>query len=68
MAEPIYKFDIHLLKLSQSEDLEIAKTEWFVVHREEREKKTGLCICQQKLKNIIYMYISFFFVLINPTH
>lgn len=59
MSEPIYKFNIHLLKLSKSEDLKIAKTEWREIYREKREEKTGLCICQHSLKNIIYMYNIF---------
>lgn len=56
MSEQIYKFNTHLLKLSKSKDLEIAKTEWREIYREKREEKTGLCICQHTLKNIIYMY------------
>lgn len=39
MSEPIYKFNIHLLKLSKSEDLEIAKTEWREIYREKEKKK-----------------------------
>ena len=59
MSEVIYKFNIHLLKLSKSKDLKIAKTEWREIYREKREEKTGLCICQHTLKNIIYMYNIF---------
>jgi hypothetical protein len=59
MSEPIYKFNINLLELSKSKDLEIAKTEWREIYREKREEKTGLCICQHTLKNIIYMYNIF---------
>ncbi len=56
MEEPIHKFDINLLKLSESNVLQIAKTEWHKIYTEQREERTGLCICQHKLKNITYMY------------
>lgn len=52
----MYKFDINLLKLSKSNDLQTAKKEWYEIYREHRPEKTGLCICQHTLKNIIYMY------------
>jgi hypothetical protein len=50
-----YKFDNNLLKLSSSKDLSEAKKEWHEVSREERDENTGVCICQHKIKNIIYM-------------
>jgi hypothetical protein len=50
-----YKFDNNLLKLSSSKDLSEAKKEWYEVSREERDENTGVCICQRKIKNIIYM-------------
>jgi hypothetical protein len=56
MTEPTHKFDDNLLKLSKSKNLETAKKEWREIYREQREEKTGLCICQHTLKNIIYMY------------
>ena len=59
MSEPIYKFNINLLELSKSKEIAIAKTEWREIYREKREEKTGLCICQHTLKNIIYMYNIF---------
>ena len=59
MTEGKYKFDINLLQLSNSKDINIAKTEWFEVYREYRKEYTGLCICQHTLKNIIYMYNKF---------
>ena len=59
MSKPIYKFNINFLQLSKSKELEIAKTEWREIYREKREEKTGLCICQHTLKNIIYMYNIF---------
>ena len=58
MTEGKYKFDINLLQLSNSKDINIAKTEWFEVYREYRKEYTGLCICQHTLKNIIYMYTA----------
>lgn len=51
-----YKFNENLLKLSKNKNLEFAKTEWREIYRESRTEKTGLCICQHRLKNIIYMY------------
>jgi hypothetical protein len=59
MTTKIYKFNEHLLKLSNSNELEIAKTEWFEVLKETREESSGLCICQHKIKHIIYMYNKF---------
>ena len=59
MSEPIYKFNINLLELSKSKEIAIAKIEWREIYREKREEKTGLCICQHTLKNIIYMYNIF---------
>jgi hypothetical protein len=54
-----HKFNINLLELSKSKDLQIAKTEWFEIWNEQRATKTGICICQHTLKNIIYMYNIF---------
>jgi hypothetical protein len=51
----LYKFDIHLLELSQNKDLETAKKEWEVIYIEKRADKTGLCICQHTIKNINYV-------------
>ena len=49
-----YKFDRHLLYLSESDDIEIAKTEWeFICKRTEQD---GHCICQHKIKHVTYMY------------
>ena len=59
MTKPKYKFDENLLKLSQSEDLQIAKKEWREIYREKRIDNSGVCICQHTLKNIIYMYNIF---------
>ena len=51
-----YKFNTNLLKASQSINLEDAKKEWKIIYEEKREENDGLCICQRKVKNIIYMY------------
>lgn len=59
MTEPTHIFDKNILKLSKSQNLQIAKTEWREIYREQRMEKTGLCICQHTLKNIIYMYNIF---------
>ena len=56
MTELKYKFDENLLKVSKSKDLETAKKEWREICTEKRDKKTGLCICQHTLMNIIYIY------------
>lgn len=52
----MHNFDVHLLALSKSDEIQIAKTEWFEIYREHRAEKTGLCICQHTLQHIIYMY------------
>ena len=51
-----YKFNTNLLKASKSINLEDAKKEWKIIYEEKREENDGLCICQRKVKNIIYMY------------
>ena len=51
-----YKFDFNLLKTSLSKDLDIAKKEWNIVCKEKRKENDGHCICQRKVKNVIYMY------------
>ena len=50
-----YKFDNNLLKLSSNKVLSEAKKEWHEIYSEERDENTGTCICQHKIKNIIYM-------------
>lgn len=59
MTTSKYKFNTNLLDLSKSNDLEIAKTEWLEIYTEQRTDKSGLCICQHKIKNIIFMYNIF---------
>jgi hypothetical protein len=58
MIEVKHIFNIHLLKLSESNDIKIAKTEWCEIYKEKKEMsgEHGLCICQHKIKYIIYMY------------
>jgi hypothetical protein len=53
-----HKFNENLLKLSQSSDIKIAKTEWYEIYKETKENgmEYGLCICQHKIKHIIYMF------------
>lgn len=51
-----YKFDTNLKSASCNKELEHAKKEWKVICKEKRDKQDGLCICQRKIKNIIYMY------------
>jgi hypothetical protein len=59
MTTPRYNFDTHLLKLSKSRELDIAKTEWRKVYTETKPDKSGLCICQHTIRHIIYMYNIF---------
>jgi len=53
-----HKFKTNLLKASYSPDFEIAKTEWAKIDEERDldECDSQLCICQRKVRNIIYMY------------
>ena len=53
-----YNFDENILKLSKSNNLNEAKREWYVILKETRAyNETSLvCICQHKIRNIIYMY------------
>jgi len=51
-----YNFDSNLLQLSMSEDIELAKKEWILVYNEKLQTKTGICICQHTIKNVVYCY------------
>lgn len=55
MAKSERKFNLNLIALSVSKDLETAKEEWRFILKEKREKSTGLCICEHKLKNLNYI-------------
>lgn len=54
MSSAKYKFETNLLQLSESTDINTAKTEWFRIPRE-TEKGNKLCLCQHRIKNIHYM-------------
>jgi hypothetical protein len=64
MTEAIYKFDEHLLKLSRSKDIEIAKKEWLTINSE-KSTEWLLCICQHKIKKVVCMYNKYTQAMIN---
>uniref|UniRef100_A0A6C0EFJ4 Uncharacterized protein n=1 Tax=viral metagenome TaxID=1070528 RepID=A0A6C0EFJ4_9ZZZZ len=51
--DAVYKFNENILKLSLNANIDNAKLEWEKILE---DKNDGLCICQHKIKNIIYMY------------
>ena len=51
-----YKFNSNLIKASESKDIKEAKNEWQLIWEEKREDDDRQCICQRKVKNVIYMY------------
>jgi hypothetical protein len=51
-----YNFNTNLLKASEGKDIESVIKQWEIIYEEKREHQDGLCICQKKVKNIIYMY------------
>jgi hypothetical protein len=51
-----YKFNTNLLKASYSQELENAIKEWNIICDEKRNINDGICICQRKVKNVIYLY------------
>jgi hypothetical protein len=51
-----YKFDKNLLGLSLAKDIEEAKKEWYYICNETRPSDDGLCICQHKIKHVVYLY------------
>jgi hypothetical protein len=51
-----YAFDSNLLKLSMNKEIELAKKEWIIIQKEKLQTKTGICICQHTIKNIVYCY------------
>lgn len=51
-----YNFNANLINASHNKELENAKKEWEFVMEETREIADGHCICQRKVKNVIYMY------------
>jgi len=52
-------FNTNLLKASQSNDILIAKTEWYEIYRVSHDDKKGLCLCTHKIKHVVYMYNKF---------
>jgi hypothetical protein len=56
MTTAKYNFNKNLIKASYKKDLCDAKNEWCIIGNESREYQNGLCICQRKVKHIIYMY------------
>ena len=56
MTTAKYNFNKNLIKASYKKDLYDAKNEWCIIGNESREYQNGLCICQRKVKHIIYMY------------
>lgn len=56
MATTKYNFDKNLIKASYKKDLYGAKREWQIIGNDIREEQNGLCLCQRKVKHIIYMY------------
>jgi len=51
-----HKFDKNLLALSCSQDVEGAKQEGRTGWRESRKESDGLCLCQHRIKHIVYLY------------
>ena len=51
-----YNYNTNLLKASEGKDIESVIKQWEIIYEEKREHQDGLCICQKKVKNIIYMY------------
>jgi hypothetical protein len=51
-----YKFDSNLISASHNKELDIAKKEWKVLCEETRYTQDGQCICQRKVKHVIYMF------------
>jgi hypothetical protein len=51
-----WNFNQNLLHLSENTELELAKQEWVMICREDRDEMDRLCICQHKIKKVTYMY------------
>ena len=51
-----YKFKSNMLKASESKTFEDALKEWRIIRKEKRDAKTGLCICQRKIKHITFVF------------
>jgi hypothetical protein len=51
-----FKFDQHLLELSESTEIEPAKQEWVKICNHTREDNDQLCICQHYIKHVTYLY------------
>ena len=56
LSKNYYKFENNLLKLSINTSIDGALIEWNEIYKEKRDEKSGLCICQHKIKNIYFMY------------
>ena len=51
-----HKFNDHLLNLSENKEIEKAIKEWQFVTKEKYEKLNRICVCQHKIKNVIYLF------------
>lgn len=56
MLSAKYNFDKNLIKASYNKNIYGAKKEWVVVGKTIKDDKSGLCLCQHKVKHITYMY------------
>ena len=54
-----YNFDEHIIGLSKTNDINKISEEWIECYRRELSTQSGHCICQRKIKHIIYMYNTF---------
>jgi len=51
-----YKFDKNLLELSTAQEIDEAKKEWYYICNETRQSDDGHCICNHKIKHVVYLY------------
>ena len=58
-TQPCYKFEAHLLKISESKDLQTALNEWFYSTNGERDRDSAVtCICQHKIWKGVYWFYN----------
>lgn len=56
-----YNFNTNLIRLSykKSNKFEEVINEWVIIHKEKRDNKDRICICNHKIQNVTYIYNRF---------
>ena len=56
MTTARFNFDENILKLSSTNDINKIGDEWVIIDKQTLPTQSGQCICQRKIKHIVYLY------------